>query len=72
MSDYETPLLWNICLIVFMYLCVVRLLVCDQDNTKTSEWISTILEWRMGLGPEWTLLTFDTDPNVFIIFLKFC
>ena len=38
-------------------LCV-HLLVCEQDYTKTTEWISTKRGWKMGLGPEQTPLHF--------------
>lgn len=33
-----------------------------NDNTKTTELISTKVGWRIGLGPEWTPLTFGTVP----------
>lgn len=48
--------------ILFSLLSVFRL-VCDQDYTKTTEQISVKLEWRVGLGPEWTPLTFFADPD---------
>ena len=34
------------------FLCLVILLVCDQNCTKTVEWISTKHGWRMRLSPE--------------------
>ena len=34
----------------------VGLLVCEQDHIKSDERISMKLGWRMGFGPEWTLL----------------
>ena len=49
---------------VFSRVCQsIGLLVCQQDYTKTTEWISTKLGWRMGLGPEQTLLTYVADPD---------
>lgn len=47
---------------MFSLLSVFRL-VCDQDYTKTTEQISVKLEWRVGLAPEWTPLTFFADPD---------
>lgn len=47
---------------MFSLLSVFRL-VCDQDYTKTTEQISVKLEWRVGLGPEWTPLMFFADPD---------
>ena len=35
----------------FVVICV-RLLVCDQDYTKTAEWITTKFGWQINLGPE--------------------
>ena len=37
-----------------MFLSVFIWLVCQQDNTETTEWISTKLGWRMVLSPEKT------------------
>ena len=39
------------------------LLVCQQDFTKTTEWISTKLRCRMSLSPERTPLTFILDTD---------
>ena len=39
------------------------LLVWQQDNTKTTEELSTALGWRKGLSPEQTPLTFGVDPG---------
>ena len=37
---------------VFFHLClIVCLLVCQQDYTQATKWISMKLGWRMGLGP---------------------
>ena len=41
----------------------IHLMVCEQDYTKTAERIPTELEWRMGLSPEQTPLTFGADPD---------
>lgn len=42
--------------------CVlVGWLVCHQDYTLTTEYISRKLEWRMGLGPKQTALGLDTN-----------
>lgn len=40
-------------------------LVGQQDDTKTSEQISTKLGWKMSLGPEWTPLTSGANPEGF-------
>ena len=41
------------------------LLVCQQDYTKTAEWISMKLGWRLGLDPEQSPLTFVVDLKFF-------
>lgn len=39
--------------IIKFHLCLlVSWLVCNQDYTKTTEWISTKLGWRTDLGQE--------------------
>lgn len=47
---------------MFQPLFVGRLAL-QQDYTKTTEWISTTLGWRMGLGLEWTPLTLRVDQD---------
>lgn len=44
---------YNICKVGYdFYVCCPFVLVCRQDYIKTTQWISTKLDWRMGLGPE--------------------
>lgn len=65
-----TAWVWNtVCLPVttstkeFMFSpASVYWLVCRQDCEKMTERIVTKLEWRTGLGPEWTPITLDEDP----------
>ena len=47
----------------------VCLLDCQQDYTKTTEWISMKLGWKMGRGPEQTLLTFGVDRGILSKFI---
>lgn len=39
-------------------------LACRQDNTKTASWLSRELWQKIGLGPEWTLLTFGAYVDI--------
>ena len=49
---------------LWFHLCLFYVwLVCEWDYAKTTEQISTELQWRMGLGPEWTPLTFGVDMD---------
>lgn len=49
-----------------MYLRVVRLLVCDQDNTKLLSGFQRHLNEGWVLGPKWTLLTFDNFSEYYM------
>lgn len=62
---------WRKCIIGSFNITGVCLLVCDLDNTKTTEQISSKIVWRTGLGPEWTPLTFGADPWIVLCFFEF-
>ena len=44
----------------------VCLLVCRQDDPKTTEVISVTPGWRTGLSPEKITLTFGAHPSQFV------
>ena len=51
---------------IYSYVSPVCLLVgwldCQHECAKTTGWISTKLEWRTDLSPQWTQLTSREDP----------
>lgn len=49
--------------VVFSPCLFLGLLVCDQDYSKSTAWISIKLGWRISLSPQWTPLTFYADPE---------
>ena len=57
--DYDAPCL------------CVGWLVCQQDYTKTAEWISTWMEDGSDLGPQQIPLTFSAVPGHFFFFSTF-
>ena len=38
-----------------------HMLVCQNNYSNNTEQISMKFRWRMGLGPNWTPLTFEVD-----------